>query len=47
MLKMANDETLRKNLIAKGNQQKQKFSWDLTAERLYDCVIRAVKNPDT
>lgn len=42
MLKMATDETLRKNLIAKGNLQKQKFSWDLTAERLYDCVMRSI-----
>jgi len=42
MVKMATDETLRKNLIAKGNMQKQKFSWDLTAERLYDCVIKCI-----
>ena len=42
MLKMATDESLRKNLIAKGNLQKQKFSWDLTAERLYDCVLKSI-----
>lgn len=42
MMKMATDESLRKNLIEKGNMQKQKFSWDLTAERLYDCVIKSI-----
>ncbi len=42
MMKMATDDSLRKNLIAKGNMQKQKFSWDLTAERLYDCVIKSI-----
>lgn len=43
MLQMATDELLRKNLIEKGNLQKQKFSWDNTAARLYDCVMKAVK----
>ncbi len=44
MMKIATDASLRNELIQKGNIQKQKFSWDLTAERLYDCVLKTVNH---
>ena len=38
MLKMYEDETLRNELIEKGRIQRQKFSWQKTAEKLWQCV---------
>lgn len=38
MLKMAGDFNLRNSLIAKGKLQKQKFSWDITADNLWHCI---------
>lgn len=38
---LATDENLRQELIAKGREQRKLFSWDQTAERLWDCVMRA------
>ncbi len=35
MEKISKDDQLRKTLIVKGNIQKQKFSWDKTAESLW------------
>jgi len=32
------DETLRKKLIEKGNKQKMKFSWNKTAEKLWEDI---------
>ncbi len=44
MVSLANDETLRKDLVEKGNKQIQKFSWDktakLTLEVLDDCASK-------
>lgn len=42
MEQMAADETLRGSLIEKGRQQGQKFSWDKTAERLWQCLEKAM-----
>ncbi len=42
MTKLATNETLRQELIQKGRLQRNRFSWDLTAQRLWDCVMRAV-----
>ena len=42
MTRLAADENLRQELIAKGRVQRTKFSWDLTAQRLWDCVMRAI-----
>lgn len=42
MTKLATNETLRQELIQKGRQQRTRFSWDLTAQRLWDCVMRAI-----
>jgi len=38
MRKLAVDADLRTQLIANGRQQRQKFSWDKTAERLWRCI---------
>ena len=37
-----NDE-LRKSLIEKGKLQREKFSWQQTAERLWNCIEDAIK----
>ena len=39
---LATDENLRQELIAKGREQRKLFSWDQTAERLWDCVMKSV-----
>ena len=38
MERISTDEQLRKSLIVKGNQQKQKFSWDKTAAALWNSA---------
>jgi len=38
MLKIYKDENLRKQLVEKGRQQREKFSWDKTAAKLWDCI---------
>lgn len=43
MLKLANDKELRKDLIEKGFEQKNKFSWDETAHLLWESVKRALQ----
>lgn len=42
MIKLANDKELRKELIEKGFEQKEKFSWDETARLLWQSVKRAL-----
>ena len=39
---VSNDE-LRNSLIEKGRAQRQKFSWQLTSERLWMCIENAIK----
>jgi len=41
MQKMANDPALRQQLIAKGREQREKFSWDQSAGLLWQCVEKA------
>ena len=41
MSKLASDEALRKQLIENGRIQREKFSWDKTAERLWECILAA------
>lgn len=36
------NEPLRQSLIEKGKIQRQKFSWDLTAERLWECTEKVI-----
>jgi glycosyltransferase involved in cell wall biosynthesis len=43
MIKLANDKDLRKDLIEKGFEQKNKFSWDETAHLLWLSVKRALQ----
>jgi len=43
MIKLANDKELRKELIEKGFEQKNKFSWDETAHLLWLSVKRALQ----
>lgn len=38
MIRMAEDDTLRQELIEKGFKQKEKFSWDKTAEMVWGSV---------
>lgn len=38
MQKVASDEAFRENLIAEGRKQREKFSWEQTAESLWKCV---------
>lgn len=40
---LATDENLRQELIAKGREQRKLFSWDQTAERLWDCVMKSIE----
>jgi glycosyltransferase involved in cell wall biosynthesis len=38
MLKIYKDETFRNQLIQNGRMQREKFSWDKTAEKLWACI---------
>lgn len=38
MLKLSTDTTLRQTLIKKGQAQRQKFSWDKTADNLWNSI---------
>ena len=40
---IATNEELRNSLIEKGRLQRQKFSWQLTSERLWNCIENAIK----
>ncbi len=41
MQKMASDHNFRQKLIEAGREQRQKFSWEQTAGKLWDCIVRA------
>ena len=43
MLKLANDKELRQELIEKGFEQKNKFSWDETAHLLWESIKRTMQ----
>lgn len=43
MNRLASDSDFRSSLIEKGRTQRQKFSWDLTARRLWACIEKAMK----
>lgn len=42
MLNIQKDDNIRKQLIAKGQQQRQKFSWDQTAEKLWQSIEKSL-----
>ena len=39
---LAIDKKLCEDLVEKGREQRKKFSWDLTADLLWDCLIKTV-----
>ena len=43
MKKLESDKDLRNQLISEGNIQEKKFSWDLSANRLWMCVEKAME----
>src|SRR5574344_1582758 len=44
MAKLAADEIFRQSLIEKGRIQRSKFSWQQTADKLWNCVETAMQN---
>lgn len=43
MTKISTNETLRAELIEKGRERRKIFSWDNTATRLWDCIMKAAE----
>ncbi len=43
MSELINNQELRDSLIEKGRTQRQKFSWDKSADRLWECIDKAIK----
>jgi glycosyltransferase involved in cell wall biosynthesis len=41
MQKIASDSDFRQKLIVAGREQRQKFSWEQTAEKLWGCIEKA------
>jgi len=46
MLKIDSDDVLRNRLVLNARVQREKFSWDLTSQSLYDCMIKTVNQQD-
>ncbi len=44
MMQIADSEELRQGLIKKGCQQVKKFSWDLSAEKMWESLSHLLKN---
>jgi len=44
MLKIANEDKLRNRLIENGKIYREKFSWDKTANLLWESVLKAFNN---
>ncbi|MCK9561923.1 MAG: glycosyltransferase family 4 protein [Bacteroidales bacterium] len=42
MIRITEDPEIRKQLIEKAAVQRQKFSWDITAEKLWESVLKSV-----
>ena len=42
MIKIYKDDVLRNHLIANGRKQREKFSWDKTAEKLWKCIEKTI-----
>jgi len=43
MLSIYRDSALRDNLIEKGNMRKLKFSWDITANRVWESIEKTLR----
>jgi len=41
MQKVASDAVFRENLVIAGREQRQNFSWEQTASKLWDCIEKA------
>jgi hypothetical protein len=46
MLDMYANKDLRYNLIEKGQIQKQTFSWDISADLLWQCILKAIQTTE-
>ncbi|MDR0364257.1 MAG: glycosyltransferase family 4 protein [Bacteroidales bacterium] len=44
MLKIASDNDLRKDLIAKGHRREDVFTWEKSGKRLWNCIEKALKS---
>ena len=44
MIRVVREEGLREDLIAKGRKRRALFSWDHTAEKLWDSVLQVMEN---
>jgi glycosyltransferase involved in cell wall biosynthesis len=44
MLKIVADEKLRNELVEKGKIQSQKFSWDKSADQLWQCIEKTLNS---
>jgi len=45
MMQLYKDESMRNRLIATGNQQAARFSWDRTAELMWQSILTTVASP--
>jgi glycosyltransferase involved in cell wall biosynthesis len=43
MQKVASDEGFRKKMIVEGRKQREQFSWERTAEKLWECVEKTLE----
>lgn len=43
MTRVYSDESMRARLISNARLQRQKFSWDFTAQALYECILKSVR----
>jgi glycosyltransferase involved in cell wall biosynthesis len=43
MQKVASDEAFREKLIVEGRKQREQFSWERTAEKLWECVEKTLE----
>jgi glycosyltransferase involved in cell wall biosynthesis len=41
MIQICHDDQLRNQLIENGRKRRKLFSWDITAERLWECIMKA------
>ena len=42
-IRQLNNNQLREELIAKGRQQRELFSWDKTSDRLWQCMLQTIE----
>jgi glycosyltransferase involved in cell wall biosynthesis len=47
MIALYKDETLRNQLIASGHQRAAEFSWEKTAEQVWNAILKTVQTPSS